>query len=219
MEHPYSLRDIQKETGLKYDFLRRIVKEIPELADAHAVKGLNNALFFDTNGLICFREIGKMKESGYTLPTIKEQLLSSLPNPKKQTPGHVTEAQPNQGTQADNVLLKLLETAQASERESYKQTLAAKDELIEQQKSAIQVLKTGLNLLTDGRTPEEVQRENKEKEQELATLRQTKIRKEEQGREYQRLIQELEQTRWYQKKKRRLILVQLRELSIKLASE
>lgn len=219
MEHPYSLRDIQKETGLKYDFLRRIVKEIPELADAHAVKGLNNALFFDTNGLICFREIGKMKELGYTVPTIKEQILSSLPNPKKQALGQVAEAQPNPSTQADNVLLKLLETAQTSERESYKQTLAAKDEVIEQQKNAIQVLKTGLNLLTDGRSPEDVQREHKEKEQELAALRQSKIRKEEQGREYQRLIQALEQTRWYQKKRRRLILEQLRELSIKLASE
>lgn len=39
-------------------------------------------------------------------------------------------------------------------------------------------MKTGLNLLTDGRTPEEVQR--KTKQEELTALRQTKIRKEEQ---------------------------------------
>src|SRR3990167_3283476 len=112
MEHPYSLRDIQKETGLKYDFLRRIVKEIPELADAHAVKGLNNALFFDTNGLICFREIGKMKELGYTVPTIKEQILTSLPSQGKKIQNPPTERQPNTDTQGEHVLLKLLETAQ-----------------------------------------------------------------------------------------------------------
>ena len=50
MQHPYSLRDIQKHTGLKYDFLRRLVKEIPELSDAYAVKGQNNAFFFRNPG-------------------------------------------------------------------------------------------------------------------------------------------------------------------------
>lgn len=75
----------------------------------------------------------------WAIPCQQSKNRYSLPYPTKKTelPGHITEPQPNQGTQADNVLLKLLETAQASERESYKQTLAAKDELIEQQKNAI----------------------------------------------------------------------------------
>ncbi|PIQ27239.1 hypothetical protein COW36_24970 [bacterium (Candidatus Blackallbacteria) CG17_big_fil_post_rev_8_21_14_2_50_48_46] len=219
MEHPYSLRDIQKETGLKYDFLRRIVKEIPELADAHAVKGMNNALFFDTNGLICFREIGKMKELGYTVPTIKEQILTSLPNQVKKLQNPPTERQPNTDTQGEHVLLKLLETAQANERENYKLTLAAKDALIEQQERTIRALDSGLKLLTDGRSPEDVRRDIQEKERELAALRLTTLKREEQGREYRRLLQELSKLRWYQSKKRRLLLSQLQGVSNELGAE
>lgn len=206
MEHPYSLRDIQKHTGLKYDFLRRIVKEIPELADAYAVKGLNNALMFNTNGLACFREVAQMKEAGYTLPSIRSQVLSALPKQSANLPNQSSEPQHNQGTQpGDNVLIRLLEAAHKSERESFHIALSEKEKMISQQQQTIQALESGLKLLTDGRSPEEVRQEQQKQANELFHMKALL-------QEQKTLLAELSSLRWYQGKRKKGLLKRLKSL-------
>jgi len=220
MSHPYNLREIQKNTGLKYEFLRRIVKEIPELSVAYAVKGQNNALYFETNGLVCFREIAKMKEEGYTLPSIRSQVITSLPNQAKEIQNSPADQQQNQPTQPqNNILLKLLEEAQGKERENYQIALSAKNSLIEQQQATIQALENGLKLLTDGRPPEMVRQEAKEREGELLQLRQVKHEVESLKKEQESLLILLKNCRWYQGKKRKTLYLRLAELTNKLAAE
>lgn len=212
MSYHHSIRDIEQHTGLGYEFIRRVLKEIPELLDEYAIKGPNNANLFNENGLVCFREIAKMRAENYTLPSIRRKLLAVLPNRAQQPPNSPTEAQPNRSAQpADSLLLEFMQVAMQSKDEVIK---AQQDALaaIQAKDDKILQLEKHLLLLTDGKSPEETQEALRQQEAELSELRQAQQAEAERAGKRQGLVTQLEQLGWYQGRKRRRLVEQLKAL-------
>ena len=100
-------------------------------------------------------------------------------------------------------------------REAYRQTLTAKDETIQTQKSQIKTLETKILLLTDGRSPEQVKAEQQNKEAEIKRERENFLRVQyeimENNKRKERIVKSLQslEGKWFVRHKRKELLEEL----------
>ncbi len=70
----YTLKQIEGETGLKYDYLRKAMKYLGEAFIDHAQKAHGKGWHFDGQGVELFKQIASLKDAGLDLPQIKNEL-------------------------------------------------------------------------------------------------------------------------------------------------
>lgn len=70
----YSLKQIEADSGLKYDYLRKCLKHLSGALHDHAKKTPGKGWQFDEQGIELFRQVATLKETGLDLPQIKNEL-------------------------------------------------------------------------------------------------------------------------------------------------
>ena len=70
----FTLKQIEADTGLKYDYLRKCLRQLGEAFQGHASKPAGQGWRFDQQGIELFRQISGLKEAGLDLPQIKKEL-------------------------------------------------------------------------------------------------------------------------------------------------
>jgi len=222
--HP--LEDIEDHTGLPRKFIERCNAELSGILDAYRMKGDKNKIFYNSNGLQVFDRIKQFKAQGFTLSRIAEALESELGNSEGDQGSNpetsrnnlenreAGEGRSKQVGPATSDLLHALEKSNErvieAKEEAVRLVMATKEEVIRAKDETIQQLKNNLQLLTDGRSVEEIQAQRRKaqaQEAEFKKLRQRKARRQE-------LLAALEHLdgRWGIGKKRKEILSQLKEL-------
>lgn len=168
MEYHFDLPSIEKETGLNENFLRRIIKDLPEIVEAYGQKKAHNKIFFSDNGLQLFINAGHLKRDGVTLPNIISSLKQGLPNKVKEGAKLAAEPQSNENQFSYLTMFEsIVKTSQDQSERAFEAALKSREELINQQKSHIEDLRGSLRLLTDGRSPEEINREKEEQQRRI----------------------------------------------------
>lgn len=169
MENTYTITDIVKQTGLKEKFIRSCVEALKDNVLKNSIKrGNKNSLLFDSNTLTIFDFIKQKYDSGYSISTIKQELIAGnlvKQNPKTQENTPKTDSiftLVNDVRNLNETLLKAKDTILEKEKEIF-----VKETQILEQGHLISILKNNLKLITDGRTPEEVREAQIRKEEEL----------------------------------------------------
>ena len=169
MENMYTIADIVKITGLKEKFIRNCVENLKNDVLKDSIKrGNKNSLLFDSNALTIFDFIKQKYESGYSISTIKQELLEgNLGKTESETevnlpPPDSLVSLVNELKTLNNTVLKAKDEMLEKEREIF-----VKEKQIIEQSHLITHLKDNLKLITDGRSPEEVREEQIKKELEL----------------------------------------------------
>lgn len=72
--HQYTLKQIEADTGLKYDYLRKCLRYLGDAFREHANKAPGQGWHFDQQGIELFRQIAGLKEAGLDLPQMKSEL-------------------------------------------------------------------------------------------------------------------------------------------------
>ena len=207
-----TIDDISKQTGLKYSFLIKCLnrsEHLKPILKLHVSRGANNSWLFKSGAYAIFGRIKDLKEQGMNLPEIAKNLESDLKhNVKSIQTDHSNvskpEAKPDkpkagQGSEP-NLLQKIFDLQGKLNQE-------IKNRLEDQKQSAKAILdlsndnaglSTGLKLLTDGKTPEEVQVERAE------------ARKQE--KERMKIVADLKNSGFLRFRKRKKLLEKLDEL-------
>jgi len=217
MNYNKTIDDIVNVTGLKEPFIRKIIRNFDDILKPYIKRGDKNSLLFDGNAIAIFDKVKQLKEQNFTIETIKEEIEKSYEIKDSQTKILDSKTENNLDI---HFLLNRLE-------EYHKEAINAKNELIKTQlnlslelnekEKVIFIQSEQLKLLTDGRTPEEVKKEHREKEEELFKLKQQvdelelmKIK--EQKR--QAILKELQslEGKWFAHKKRQGLIAELQNL-------
>jgi hypothetical protein len=151
----YTLEDIASHTGAKVELLRNFYQDLKLILEPLSSRGNKNRLYFDAGGFKVFEQAYQLKtQHGMTRPEIKRKMEEELLNSSK-TEG---ETLPN-SDKTEAIPLFILEKLEEvsnkafeAERRSYLAQLEAKEQVINS-------LKGSLNLLTDGRSLEEVKKD------------------------------------------------------------
>jgi len=193
MLYHLTIKDIQKQTGLKDNFIRRCLSHMKDIFEPHISRGENNTLLFDDSVYPLFNRIKQLKEKDkLTLPEIERRLGYKPVKPDDKADNNGYQTLPNQLAKPDNI-----DTVRAL----YERLLKEKDKTyqtnLEAQQVVIDTLKSHVNLLTDGRSPEEIKKEAEEKRK----------RKEE-------ILDQLEELkdRWFKGKEKQALIDKLRSL-------
>jgi hypothetical protein len=189
----YTIEDIASHTGAKVELLRSFYHDLKPIFEPFSSRGDKNRLYFDASGFKVFEQAYQMKtQQGLTRAEIKNKLTEELLNSNKTD----TKTHPN-SDKAETIPLFILEKLEEAnnkvfeaERRSYQAQLEAKEQIINS-------LKGSLNLLTDGRSLEEVR-----KEAEAKKKRKTEILDR---------LEELE-NKWFKRQEKVVLLQELREL-------
>jgi hypothetical protein len=202
----FTLKEIQHQTGLKERFLRRCMDGLKDIFDPYITRGENNAILFNDSALVLFDRIKQLKEDDLTIPEIRRRLgYRALDKPGEEsgeTSGQrlveVSDkvVKPDEERSVNQFYERLLEEREKTheaelEARGYKVQLEAKQALID-------VLQSKLQLLTDGRDPEEVRKaEEKEKR-----------------RHKKEILDRLEELegRWFKGRERKELIKRLREI-------
>ena len=189
----YTLEDIASHTGAKVELLRNFYQDLKLILAPLSSRGDKNRLYFDASGFKVFEQAYQLKtQHGMTRPEIKRKLEEELLNSSQ------TEVKtPPNNDQTEAIPLFILEKLEEvsnkafeAERRSYLAQLEAKEQVINS-------LKGSLNLLTDGRSLEEVK-----KEAEVKQKRKNAI--------LDRL--EVLEGKWFKRQEKAALLQELREL-------
>lgn len=160
-DYHYTLKDIEKRTGLPFNYLARCSSQFADLFFDHQYRtsSSNNKTLFNENGALVFDRIKQLRSEGLNRPEIRAKLEEELPNEKNVTVPTLPN-QPSNRTRLDmDSMLKYL--VEALEKQHHI-VLQAKDETIAE-------LKEKQLLLTDGRSVEEVRSEWQRKRENAGT--------------------------------------------------
>jgi DNA repair exonuclease SbcCD ATPase subunit len=167
MSNDKTIEDVVFSTGLKEPFIRKIVRACDELFKPYIKRGDKNSLLFDSNAMVIFDRIKQLKEKTYTIDEIKSAIEKDLESNLDK------DSKDNSQTENNLDMVFFLNKLE----QYHKEVLTAKDELIKTQSNLgtelkekeklIQIQSEQLKLLTDGRNPEEVYKEFREKEFQL----------------------------------------------------
>lgn len=164
MDYDKTVQDIIDYTGLKYDYIRKCLSKFSNIFEPHIKRGDKNSILFDSSSLQIFDQIKQMKEKGFTLNIIEEQLsdLNTLKtdNENIQTPHNLKQ------TDYFEIMIQEVKDANKSALNAKEQTIQAKDEVLKAKEEYIKSLESKILLITDGRSPEELRQEQKRKEEE-----------------------------------------------------
>ncbi len=193
MSYHLTIKDIQKQTGLKDNFIRRCLSHMKDIFEPHISRGENNTLLFDDSVYPLFNRIKQLKENdNLTLPEIERRLGYKPVKSDDKADNDGYQTLPNQLAKPDDIdtVIALYERLLQEKDKTYQTHLEA-------QQAVIDTLKSHVNLLTDGRSPDEIKKEAEEKRK----------RKEE-------ILDQLEELkdRWFKGKERQALIDELRSL-------
>ena len=158
----FTIDELQKQTGLQINFIRRCVKTCESVLSPHVKRGDYNSLLFDDNALIIFDQIKQLKEQGLSLIEIDKQIksLRNIPEtmsnsgegevPKRSLQDEVIELHRQISRDKENQLKDREEHAR--EKLDYERRLA-------ELKREKLVLENSLKLLPEGKPPEVIKTE------------------------------------------------------------
>lgn len=156
MSYNYSTKDISELTGLPYRFVLDCVKESQDIFNQVSTRGEKNSLLFDSNGLKMFEHVKTLKDKRMGIKAISESLKSIYINNDKQMKTDIQTSenkfQTEEQTGVTKELLKQLNEANSKALGALEQTIQSKEKMIK-------LLENQMLLLTDGRSPDEVQAE------------------------------------------------------------
>jgi hypothetical protein len=228
--YKHTIDDIRERTGLSRHFINRCSSKISDILDPYRQYGDNNQLFYDDSGLMIFDQIGQLKQEGKTIPEIRERLLDGLQSPRNGSQsGRKTLQNDLQDLQLETTGPEGHASAEsqfvAAIKDAYQEVSRAKDKVIESKDETIGSLQQNLRLLTDGRDPEKVKEEYKEKteqaakrRQEIEQLKEEKQREQKQQRRRKQrrheLLAELKtlEGKWFKSSRREEIIAELERL-------
>lgn len=167
MENTYTINDLIEITGLKEKFIRNCIESLKDNVLKDSIKrGNKNSLIFDSNTLQIFDFIKQKNESGFSISTIKEELLKeNIGKTNSETEVNKGKADPiivliDELKNMNSSLLKIKDDVISKERE-----INLKEKEILEKDNVISTLKSNLRLLTEGKQPDEfVQEQIKQKE-------------------------------------------------------
>ena len=193
MANRYTLEDIAAQTGAKMDLLRGFYKDLKIILEPLSSRGDKNRLFFDSGGVKIFEQAYQMKtERGMTRSEIKRELEKHFLKTDK------TDIQTFQNrNQTEVVPIFVLEKLEEASNKAFEAERRAYQTQLEAKQAEMKALRTQLLLLTDGRDPEEVKKEEEEK-------RKRKV-------EILDRLQEIE-GKWFKGEERKKLLEELRGL-------
>ena len=147
----YTIDDLQQRTGLPKDYLERISAKLSSLLlDLDFRKnGEKNRALYNTSGLFIFDRVKALHEAGLNRPQIVKKLEQELRNSNQATGETPGNEQPNSSYTDIIALQRFLKEAIS---EPYK-------EVIQALKGQVAELREKQELLTDGRSVEEVRKE------------------------------------------------------------
>jgi len=151
----YKIDDVQKRTNLNKNFIRRCVKSLSSELKPHISKGDKNALIFSSNALTIFDRIAELKNQGASLNSIKEKLDL---NPVKQVSNSENQNYQTLNNENQTDLLNKF-IAQFDEVKKLMKENANLQNEVTEKNQIVDTLKSHLNLLTEGKTPEEKSKE------------------------------------------------------------
>lgn len=158
MSYDKSVQFVITTTGLSYDYIRKIIKELQPILQPYMQRGDNNSIVFDSNAMVIFDQIKQLKQSGLNIKSIKEKMMSKpSPEPHKQYQIPIQSS----------IKTDIIETLLNDLKEAHRSTLESKDQTILNLDKRIISLENQILLITDGRTPEQVRSEHVAKEKEL----------------------------------------------------
>ena len=150
-DYIHTIDDVQQRTGLRKDYLERISALLsPLLLDLEFRKnGEKNRALYNTNGFYVFDRVKELHEAGLNRPQIVKKLEKELRNSDQATGDTRGNEQPNSSYTDIIALQRFLKEAIS---EPYK-------EVIQALKGQVAELREKQELLTDGRSVEEVRKE------------------------------------------------------------
>lgn len=205
MEQGYSINDLADYTGLKIDFIRKCVKAFEDVLEEYQDRGDKNSLLFDSNALVIFDRIKQLKEKNYTINVIGDYLRRDMDDAEEQ---RQEKEKDETGFQMKEYMGMMMQEI----KESHRMTMSAKDETIRTQKSQINTLESKILLLTDGKSPEEIKRQQEEEQRKKTIDLQTQLQVQQQR---MNLLMELEslEGQLFKAKRRKEIFQELRALN------
>ena len=171
----------------------------------HITRGENNALLFNESALVVFDRVKQLKEDDLTIPEIRKRLGYRYAGKQ----GDESEGTSGQGlVEFSDKVVK--DDAEISISEFYERLLEEKEKThlaeleargyrvqLETKQAQIDALQSKLQLLTDGRDPEEIKRSEEEKRRQKVDILNR--------------LEELE-GRWFKGSERKELIKRLREL-------
>ena len=150
-DYIHTIDDVQQRTGLRKDYLERISALLsPLLLDLEFRKnGEKNRALYNTNGFYVFDRVKELNEAGLNRPQIVKKLEKELRNSDQTTGETRGNEQPNSSYTDIIALQQFLREAIS---EPYR-------EVIQALKGQVAELREKQELLTDGRSVEEVRKE------------------------------------------------------------
>jgi len=161
-----SLQNVSDASGLTTTFLRRLLNHLPEIFEPYLKRGANNSILIAPNALSIFQHISQLKADGLTIPQIKSDLAAGdlgkgvkVVKPGGQTMLNPAKPSADAGDRVGELMAELRKTERDlhQERMDHLQLLA-------------DFKKLETLLLPEGKTPEQVAREQKETENRRAVL-------------------------------------------------
>lgn len=168
MSNQYTIQDLVKLTALKEPFLRRCIRECKSSFEGTFIRGDNNSMLFDDNGLILFDRVKQWKESGHNLMDIKKLLENDL-----EAGSFVQEDESEVRSEVDP---GLMDTMMRELRSSHTEVVQTKQEVLDAKEDLIRSLKQQMYLLTDGRTPDEIKKVKEIEERDKKTFQDKRLR-------------------------------------------
>lgn len=173
--YPHSYKDLAKLSGLKENYIRRVMGAAPELRDRYSIKGSNNAIRFSGDALAFLVEVANYKAKDWSLSDTIKSLVRDLSEPDKSLlVSQGKPVRPESFTSPDYVIQSLT-ASHDKVIASHERILEAKEETLREKEARISDLKHQLLLLTDGKSPEQIQQERKTEAERLAKLEQERI--------------------------------------------
>lgn len=202
----YDTEALIEHTSLSRKFVERCNAELASFLDPFRMRGDSNKWLYNSSGLTVFDEIARLKGNQATLPDI-ERHLTSIRIASETTPESSGDAQetPPLSPDAIRALQDAHQAVVAAKEESLRLVQDSNRELLGAKEREIATLQQSIRLLTDGRSPEQLQAERRA----AANRHQTR----------RRLVAELRSLEqgFFNRRKRRELLDQLAALDTERA--
>ena len=157
-----TIEDIKKRTGLKEPFIRKCINNLDSTFKPYISRGSNNSFLFDENSMFLWDKIGQLKNQELSIDKIKEQLEIILSS--KSTNDSTKTYTTIQNNDHSEQLLKEVKAM-------YKELLLSKDETIKAKDMIIDSLNHKMLLVTAGKEPDIMLKEQRQKDIDIALLK------------------------------------------------
>lgn len=154
----YTIKNIEKDTGLKYSFIRKCLNQMPDIFAPHYQKGgQDNTIALTHGGVLIFRRINELKGQGISLPFIHQKLIEE--GLSKGSNQQFKAVQTDSADSQDG--FKWLYTELENERQRLNRERQEHETEIQRRRDAEEALRSiqmEIKLLTGGQTIEDAQK-------------------------------------------------------------